>query len=310
MRIVHKLAQVRPASPSHATVGVFDGVHRGHQRLVSEMVEGARAAGGVAVAVTFDPHPTAVLGREPTPLLTPVEERAALLSDLELDVLVVLPFTADTARTPAGEFVARLVRHLDLAELWVGPDFALGHQREGDIDSLRRLGSEQGFSVHAVAPLAWEGALVSSSRVRAALADGDARQAAGCLGRPYRLSGPVVAGDGRGRELGMPTANIAPPPRKLIPAAGVYAGLGHTEQRGTYRAAISIGTRPTFDGRETTVEAHLLGFEGTLYGQTLALDLVARLRDEMAFSSADALVAQMRQDVAQTRQVVEGIDAE
>jgi riboflavin kinase/FMN adenylyltransferase len=307
MLVVHDLVQVPPLlgeSRGYVTVGVFDGVHRGHQQLITGMAEAAHAAGGVAIAVAFDPHPAMVLGAIPLPLLTTMEERAELLDALGLDVLVVQPFTPALGHTPAADFVEMLVRHLRLAELWGGPDFALGHQRGGDVPFLRRLGKEQGFAVRVVESLEWGGGLVSSSRVRAALSAGDIRQATGCLGRPYRLTGTVVHGDGRGSRLGVPTANLSLPPERLIPATGIYACLAHTERPGTHPAAANIGTRPTFDGHTIIVEAHLLDFDSDLYGQTLALDFVARLRDEVAFPNVEALMAQMQKDIAQVRNVL------
>ena len=211
MRVVHSLAQAHITARSCVTVGVLDGVHRGHQQLVSAMVGTARPARNAAVALTFDPHPATTLGRRSPPLLTTIEERVELLAALQLDVLVVLPFTLAIARTPAVDFVTLLQRHLHLAELWSGPDFALGSRREGNVPFLQRLGSERAFTMRIVEPLVWQGEVVSSSRVRAVLRAGDVRQAAGCLGRPYRLSGAVVHGREMGRRLGMPTANLAPP---------------------------------------------------------------------------------------------------
>jgi riboflavin kinase/FMN adenylyltransferase len=293
------------------TVGVFDGVHRGHKQIIVGMAEAARLAGGVAIALVFDPHPVTTLdttGGQALRLLTTIEERAELLAALGLDVLIVFPFSTTTARTSAGDFVEMLIQNLGLVALWGGPDFALGHRREGNVSFLRQLGAERGFSIHVVEPLVWEGDLISSSRIRAALDAGDVRQAGGCLGRPYQLTGQVVHGDGRGGRLGVPTANLAPPADRLIPANGIYACLAHTEYLGTYSAAVNIGTRPTFPGISTdqasTVEAYLLDFDGNLYGQTLALDFVVRLRDEMAFPSVDTLIAQMHKDIAQARDIL------
>jgi riboflavin kinase/FMN adenylyltransferase len=286
------------------TIGVFDGVHRGHQQIIVGMVEEAHATGGVAVALAFDPHPATTLGHEPPPLLTTLDERADLLAALGLDVLIVIPFTQALAHTPAVEFVEALLRNLRLAEMWGGPDFALGHRRKGDVPFLQRLGAERGFAVRVVEPLIWEGSLVSSSRVRSALQAGDIDQATGCLGRLYRLTGTVVHGDGRGRSLGIPTANLVSPIERLIPASGIYACQAHTEQAGARPAAVNIGTRPTFDGHDVTAEAHLIDFEGDLYNQTLTLDFCARLRDEVAFSSVDALIAQMQKDIAQAKGIL------
>ena len=302
MRIVHDLARAHITARSCVTVGVLDGVHRGHQQLISALVDAAHSAHNTAVALTFDPHPAATLGHKPPPLLTTAEERVELLAALKLDVLIVLPFTLAIARTSSIDFVASLVRYLHLAELWGGPDFALGYRREGDVPFLRQVGAEQGFTMRIVEPMAWEGEAVSSSRVRAALRAGDVRQAAGCLGRPYRLSGIVVRGRGMGRRLGMPTANLVPSSGRLIPAGGVYACLAHTERLGTHPAVVNVGTRPTFAGQTLTVEAHLLDLSADLYEQVVALDFVARLRDERLFSTPGALVEQVQNDIAQARE--------
>lgn len=308
MRVVHRLGEVGPTSCSYVTIGVFDGLHQGHQRLISRMVESARSADCLAVAITFDPHPATVLGSEPLPLLTTVGERIDLMDELGLDVLVVYPFTSETARTSASGFVDELVENLSLAALWIGPDFTLGHQREGDIPTLRQLGEERGFTVQSVDPVMWGGETVRSSRVREALQIGDVAEAEGCLGRPYRLSGVVVHGRGLGQDIDVPTANISPPPNRLIPAAGVYACLAHTERWGTYRAAANVGTRPTFarasERGTKTVEAHLLDFDRDLYDQVLALDFIARLRDERAYSTLNALVSQLHDDIDQARAIL------
>lgn len=303
MRVVHRLSEVDPASRSFVTIGVFDGVHLGHQRIIGGMAEGAHATGDEAVAITFDPHPVAVLTDRRPLLLTTVGERIELMADLGLDTLVVYPFTEDVVQTPATDFVESLLQHLDLAELWVGPDFRLGHERQGDIQFLRRLGLERGFSLHLVDPVEWGGRIVHSSRVREALRQGDVEEATGCLGRPYRLSGVVVHGRGIGRDMGVPTANISPPPTRLIPAGGVYACWAETERWGSFPAAVNVGTRPTFtkNAQGLTVEAHLLDFDRNLYDQVLGLDFVARLRDERTYPTLNALVAQLREDIAQTR---------
>ena len=298
------LAPFQEGAKSHVTVGVLDGVHRGHQQLVTEMVEAAHLVGDFAVALAFDPHPAAALGYEPPPLLTTLEERAELLASLGLDVLIVLPFTPDLARTPAADFVEALLQHLHMVELWGGPDFALGYRREGNVAFLQRLGAERGFAVRVVEPLMWEGVPVSSSRVRDALQAGDIDQATSCLGRPYRLTGTVVHGDGRGRTIGVPTANLSLLPERLLPADGIYACLAHAERLGTHPAAVNVGTRPTFDGHSVTIEAHLIDFGADLYGQPLTLDFIARLRDEVAFPNVDALMAQMQKDIAQARDIL------
>lgn len=304
MRLVRDLAQACPATRSYVTVGVFDGLHRGHQRLIVEMVEAAHAAGCVAVAYTFDPHPLSVLGGEPPLLLTTVEERAEIMAALGLDILAVPSFTAATVRIRAADFTAALVRHLDMVELWTGPSFALGYRREGDVRFLQRLGTEWGFAVHVVEPLLCEGAWVSSSRIRAALKAGEIPWATSCLGRPYRLAGVVVHGDEPDRRVALPTATVSIQPGRLIPALGVYACVAHTEELGTHAAVTSIGPRSALSeqsGRPLAIEAHLLDFEGELRGQVLALDFIARLRDKRDFPSRRALIAQVEDDIAQVR---------
>ncbi len=304
MRIAHDLETLNLSTPSHVTIGAFDGVHRGHQQLIGAMVAAAHEAGRAAIALTFDPHPGALLGRSPVAALTTPEERAALIAALGVDILVILRFTPAVAGTPATRFVRMLCRHLRMVELWVGPDFALGHRREGNVPFLQQFGQQEGFTVRVVEPLRWRGEIVSSTRIRAALTAGDIEEANGCLGRPYRLAGQVTQGRGLGRRIGIPTANLEPPPGRLIPANGVYAGYAHTENAGTHPAVINVGVRPTIAPDHLTVEAHLLDFDGDLYGQSLALDFVARLRDEETFPSLNALAEQIRQDIARAREML------
>jgi riboflavin kinase/FMN adenylyltransferase len=309
MNIVHDLAQVHPTSRSYVTIGVLDGVHLGHQQLVTALVEAAHSAQNVAIAITFDPHPAIALGYAAPLLLTTAEERAELLAALGLDVLVVLPFTPTTAQTRAADFVEALMDHLLLAELWGGPDFAFGYRREGNVSFLQRLGAERGFTMHIVEPLLLDGIPVSSSRVRTSLRAGDIEQATACLGRPYRLTGAIVQGRGVGRRMEVPTANLSLPPERLIPPGGVYACLAHTEYLETHPAVVNIGTRPTFDGQTLSIEAHLLDFDADVYGQAMSLDFIVRLRDERAFSSIEALVAQIQNDIAQARDCLGVISA-
>jgi len=304
VRLVHALEEAGLSNPSHVTIGAFDGIHRGHQHLIGSMAEAAHGAGRRAVVMTFDPHPGALLGRSPLPALSTIEERAALLEGIGVDLLVVIHFTPAVAGIPATRFVADLCRHLRMAELWAGPDFALGHRREGDVPFLRRLGKRMGFTVRVVEPLHWQGEVVSSTRIRAALTAGDVEEANGCLGRPYHLAGRVVHGRGLGRTLGVPTANLEPPQGRLIPANGVYACLARTERDGVWPAVVNVGVRPTIAADHLTVEAHLLDFDGDLYDQWLGLDFVARLRDEKTFPSLNALVAQIREDIVRAREVL------
>ncbi len=302
--IARHLDEVSLGRPACVAIGSFDGVHRGHQRLIGQMVEEARRGGWAAAVVTFDPRPGALLGRSPTASLSTIEERAEALAPLDVDLLLVLRFTPVLAGMPAARFVRLLHRRLHLVGLWAGPDFALGHRREGDIPFLRNLGREMGFQVHVVEPLVWQGRVISSTRIRESLAVGDVEDANGCLGRPYRLSGTVVRGRGLGHRLGVPTANLAPPLNRLIPANGVYACTAHLEGGEVWPAVTNIGVRPTIGADQLTVEAHLLDFDGDLYDRWLGLDFIARLRDEMTFPSLNALVTQIRRDVRRARGVL------
>ncbi len=312
MRVVHHLKDVYPApsgsdARSYVTIGVFDGLHRGHQRIITGLVERAHAERRDAVAITFDPHPAAVLADDAPLLLTTVGERLNLMAALHLDTVVVFPFTDEVVRTTADDFVSDLVHHLKPAEIRVGPDFTLGHRQKGDIAHLRLLGSRLGFQVHVVEPVKWRGKVVHSSRIRHALQRGDIEEVNGCLGRPYQLSGVVIHGRGLGQDIAVPTANIAPPPQRLVPKGGVYACRAYTERWGSYAAAVNVGTRPTFtlsSAQGLTVEAHLLDFDRDLYDQVLVLDFIMRLRAERAYPTLNALVTQLQKDIAQTRALV------
>ncbi len=305
MQIVRDLTQANPASGSCVTVGVFDGIHRGHQQLIAGMVEAAHSIHNTAVAITFDPHPAKTLGYESPPLLTTVEERAQLLETLGLDLLAVLPFDTTVAHTSAADFVAGLLRHLQLVELWGGPDFAFGRQREGNIQFLRQLGAERGFIVRVVEPLIWAGAPVNSSRVRTALGEGDIQQATGCLGRPYRLAG--IADPERERPSGLEgpagvsTINLSPSPGLLIPAGGAYACLVHTETRGAHPAMVIIGAHPPSPGPEWFVEVHVLDLDADLSDQSLTVDFVARLPFEQPLGPFSLLMEQARRKIAQAQ---------
>lgn len=304
MELFRDLDTLHLDTPSYVTIGAFDGVHRGHQHLIGSMARAAHNDERLAVVLTFDPHPGALLGRSPVAMLTTPEEKAALIADLGVDILLILRFTPALAGTSAARFVGMLCQHLNLAELWVGPDFALGHRREGNVPFLQRMGELVGFRVRVVEPLSWRGAVVSSTRIRAALTAGDIEEANGCLGRPYRLAGRVVRGRGLGRRLGIPTANLEPPEGRLIPANGVYACYAYTPNGEKWPAVVNVGVRPTIAPNHLTVEAHLLDFEGDLYDQPLALDFIARLRDEEAFPSLNALVTQIQQDILRAREIL------
>lgn len=302
--VTRDLAAVGPA-PSVVTVGVFDGVHAGHQALLAQVVARARADDLRAVAITFDRHPLAIVApdREPAALQT-LDDKVASLVETGVDHVHVLTFDVAASHEPAADFVRRvLVDGFSARAVLIGGNFRFGHRAAGDIDLLARLGAEHGFDAQAVDLVAAGDAAVSSTMVRRALAIGDVAAAAAALGRPHRVRGSVVRGDGRGRTIGVPTANMAVPPGMAVPTAGVY-GTRVVVDGVAHDAVTNIGTRPTFDGRGVTVESHLLDVDLDLYDREVAVDFVTHLRDEARFDSVDALVAQIRADIERAREVL------
>ncbi len=299
MQVIDDLSKANLSAPSFVTIGSYDGVHIGHQHLLKQMKSAAIQAGCLAVMVTFHPRPQAVLAPDrPVTYLTMPDEKIAVLDSLGLDLTAILTFTREMARTPAADFVAGLVTHLKMRQLWAGVDFALGRNREGDIPRLRQLGETMGFQVAVVEPFVQGGEAVSSTRIRNLLAVGEIRQVTALLGRYPSLIGQVTTGAQRGRRMGFPTANLTIMAERVIPADGIYAGFAWVNGQ-RYPMVASIGVRPTFSETERTVEAYLLDFDGDLYGLDLKLEFVERLRPEKRFDSMDALAAQIRADVEQ-----------
>jgi riboflavin kinase/FMN adenylyltransferase len=303
MQVLHDLLTFMSRQPTVLTIGAFDGVHLGHRHLIRSTVESARATGSQSALVTFFPHPSVVLGRAAPFYLTSNQEKLALLEGLGLDVVVVIEFTPETAQIRAAQFINLLAENLRMREMWIGHDFALGYKREGNVAFLQAAGAERGYAVHVVEPLRLENMPVSSSRVREALRAGDVRQANACLGRPFQLNGTVVRGAQRGHRMGVPTANLAVWADHAVPANGIYACRAHVGGA-TYNAVTNIGTRPTFDNGLRTIEAHLLDFDGDLYGQPMALDIVEYQRPEFKYDSVDALVLQMKKDIRLARSIL------
>jgi riboflavin kinase / FMN adenylyltransferase len=299
---------------SVVSIGVFDGVHRGHQRIIGRAVEAARGLGLPMVVITFDPHPVEVIrpGSHPTFLCT-AARRAELLAELGADVVCMLPFTLEFSQLGPEEFARSvLVDRLHTAVVVVGENFRFGHRAAGDVATLAELGEKYDFTAEAVPLLAGGGVKISSSLIRQKLADGDVTGAETDLGRMHRVEGVVVPGHRRGKALGFPTANLETFPHTAVPADGVYAGwlsvLGEQEgqehEEARWPAAISVGTNPTFDGRERVVEAYALDRDDLeLYGVHVGVDFAARLRGMERFSSAGALAEQMRHDVDQARAI-------
>lgn len=298
-----ELSRIAPGRPSAVTIGVFDGVHRGHQHLVAHLIESARASGLATVAVTFNPHPRTVLqpGTAIT-YLTSLEERVELLQRLGLDAVAVLSFTSELSQLSAEDFLGLLSEELNMRLLVVGPDFALGRGRAGTPDVARAIGETAGFSVEVAPLLDEDGAKVGSSAVREALKAGDVDLVARLLGRPFSLRGPVVGGDKRGRDLGFPTANIGVGIDHAIPAYGIYVSRAYVRET-SYHSCTSIGVRPTFDSDERpTVETFILDFDGEIYGEEIRVDLLHRLRGELKFDAVDDLVERMHRDISETRE--------
>lgn len=303
MTHVHRLEDVTLDRDALVTIGVFDGVHVGHQALLRRLQTTAHQRDALAVVLTFFPHPDAVLRRlSGRYYLTHPDERARQMLALGIDVVVTLPFDDETRHQRALPFVEALVRHLRMRELWVGEDFALGYQREGNVPFLRAHGERLGYTVETLALVthAQGDDVISSTAVRQRLREGDVAMVRAWLGRSYRVVGRVVHGEKRGRLVGFPTANLAVWEQQLLPKNGVYAGWAEVNGM-VYMAVTNVGVRPTFGGEEVRVEPHLLDFSGDLYDATIALTFEARLRDERKFDSIDALKAQLAQDVAMGR---------
>lgn len=303
---IHNLSEAHLSQRSMVTIGVFDGVHKGHQYLVKRLVEEARASDRLAVVLTFFPHPDIVLrGLQGRYYLTNPEQKAKLLMDFGVNVVVTHPFNEQVRQIRAADFVDQLVGHLNMEELWVGSDFAMGYKREGNVPFLKEQGKHKNFTVHDIDLIQNGGAAaISSTAIREALVNGQVEQANGWLGRSYSLSGEVVHGEKRGRQLGFPTANTAVWDEQVIPANGIYASwvqLGNER----FMAATNVGVRPHFEGKIVTIEPYLLDFDRDIYGEQLEVTFETRLRPEAKFNSLQDLIDQIGRDVDATRAYLE-----
>jgi len=308
---------------SWLTVGVFDGVHRGHQEVIKILTTGAQATGAPSVVLTFDPHPAKVFGRGDIKLLSLPDERAELLGEMGVDIVITHPFNMDVANITARDFMSRIKERLGLKHLVLGYDFALGKNREGNVMRLTEIGRELDYAVEVASALSDESGVISSTEIRKLISTGNVAEAARLMGHPYALHGPVIHGDGRGKRINVPTANIDYLHEKMIPANGIYACWAYlqgdtstsasappsvaAQQLSVHRAAINIGINPTFtpDKQTPNVEVHLLDFDREIYGQDVRLEFVARLRDELKFDSVDMLVEQIWKDVDETRRILQ-----
>jgi riboflavin kinase/FMN adenylyltransferase len=304
MEIIYDLTTIHLARPAVLAIGAFDGIHRGHQHLITQVIARAKEIGAASALVTLHPHPEIVL-RPNSPLryLSTLEERLDLLASLGLDYAVVLPFSLETSQIRARDFVQLLLDHLHMKEILCGADFTLGYKREGSVEFLRALGKEKEFTVTVIEPQTFGSQIISSTHIRELIATGNLDEATQLLGRFPSVRGRVIRGDQRGRALGFPTANLAIAERRLIPADGIYAvrvKIGDA----WFGGAANIGVRPTFSAGQRWVEVYVLDFDGDLYDQVIEMQFVKRLRAEMKFESVNALVEQMQRDVAVARAVL------
>jgi len=305
MLIEEELSRVKPERETALTIGVFDGVHQGHQSLIAKLNQKAAAEGLDSGVVTFQHHPRLVLKPQSRiTRLTSLQERITLLERVGVKYIVPLSFTPDISQLSAREFVELLRRYLRVRALVIGPDFALGSGKKGDAPALTALGEELNFTVEVVPPVVLNGEAVSSTAIRNALAEGDVKKAGEFLGRHFSLKGQVSKGDSRGKTLGFPTANIVPEQGQALPADGVYAVRVHVDGR-TYHAVANIGLRPTFGSEERLLETHLLGFNGDLYGQEIEIEFIDRLRDEIRFPDAEELKSQMARDAERAGELLD-----
>jgi riboflavin kinase/FMN adenylyltransferase len=303
VQVEEHLARVKPQQDTMLSVGVFDGVHIGHQKLLTHLRDEAQSRNRLSGVITFKSHPEVVLGENKLFWLNDLETRISLIRNLGIDIVLALPFSPELARLTAREFVQLLTKQLRMRGLVVGPDFALGKNREGDASRLRGLGEEMDFSVEVIPVVVIDGLVVSSSSIRQALAAGDMKKVEKMIGRLFSLSGKVVSGDRRGRTLGFPTANLDIKPEQALPGDGVYATITYTDH--DYLPSVTnIGVRPTFGGTKRLVETYILDFKGDLLGHKLTVDLVDRLRKEERYDTVAELKVQMIKDVEQARRIL------
>ncbi len=291
------------------TIGTFDGVHLGHQTIIRDVIERAKAIHGRSVIVTFNPHPREVIGKGPLDYLNTIEERLEYFEQLGVDETLVVNFTYEFSQTSARSFYEEyLVKQIGVHDVVIGHDHMFGRNREGSIDILRELGTEMGFGVYVVPGVSVQDKVVSSSLIRKCLASGNVESAAEYSGRPYSITGIVVEGDKRGRTIGFPTANVSyDVTKKLTPESGVYAVHVKIENK-MYFGMLNIGVRPTFNSNgKKMVEVHLLDFQGDVYGSTIKVSFLKRLRSEQKFNSVQELITQLQRDRLDTQQFVSTI---
>lgn len=304
MRIHEEFTRYSSLSDSVITIGVLDGVHKGHIHLLKTLISEARRTGRQSVVVTFKEHPAAIVNASYKPMyITSLEDRIALISDLGIDKVVPVTFDREFSMMSTEDFITILKEYMKMQTLVVGPDFAMGHMRQGDLTTLRKLSDKMQFSLHVVDNLELSQQLVKSTTIRNAIESGNVVEAAKLLGRNFKLKGTVVSGDRRGRTLGFPTANLDVSKEMAVPGNSIYATWAYVDGI-RYMSSTSIGTRPTFGRNKKTIEAHLIGFEGDLYGEELCLEFVDRLRPEEKYEDIKELLLQIERDVTKTKKIL------
>ena len=308
MRHYYSLEEVSIKN-SWLTIGVFDGVHRGHREIIRKLTAEAHANHAPAVLLTFDPHPASVLSGQEIKCLTTPEERADLLGSLGVDIVITQRFTRDLSTATAFEYMSRLKQTLDLKHLLIGYDFALGKGREGNVKRLTEIGRDLDYKVEVINALSDESGVISSTAIRKLVGAGNVIEAGKLLGYNYALSGEVIRGAGRGRTINFPTANVDYPKQKATPSNGIYACWAYLENHSAkFMAATNIGFNPTFTPERQTpsLEAYLLDFDRDIYGQQVKLEFVSRIRDEIKFNSLELLIEKIHEDVKKTRELLAG----
>lgn len=309
MQVFRSLAEARLEGPTVLTIGTFDGLHRGHQDIVRQVKNAAKNLRAQTAVIAFHPRPKAIFAPQTfhNDYLTTAAERIALFQKIGVDALILTPFSLEFAQTTARDFMRDMSARLNLVQICVGHDFALGKNREGTATRLAQLGQEFGYSVCEIDPFLLDGEIVSSTRIREFVAGGDVRHAARLLGRYPGLTSTVVRGERRGHTIGFPTANLAVPAERLLPANGVYATFVRLAgQSGRLPSVTNVGVRPSFGGDGRTVEAYIFNFDRNIYGRAMTLEFVERLRPEMKFDGIEALVAQIRHDAEQAKLILAG----
>ncbi len=310
MSVEEELACLSPTKDMVLTVGVFDGVHLGHKHLLAELVGKARLESLISCVVTFRQHPQSLF--EPLSnlqTLTSLPQKIKLLKDEGIEVIITLNFTLELAQIGIQQFIGLLKKYLKMRGLVVGPDFAMGRNREGDIDTLHILEKSMDFNLTVIPPIAKNNELIRSTTIRNALAQGEMKRVHDMLGRYFSLEGRVIAGSGRGEELGFPTANIDIDPLQALPSDGVYATLAYIDDQ-PRQSITNIGVRPTFGETERAVEVYIFDYDGELYRRNLKVDIIERLRSEQRFATADELAKQVTEDIRGARAVLSRLGSE